>query len=37
MSTTIASGLVLSLTVLVLLVRPWRLIDAEPEPAAVAA
>lgn len=37
MSTTIASGLVLSLTVLVLVVRPWRLADAEPEPVATAA
>lgn len=34
MSTTIASGLVLSLTVLVLVVRPWRLADAEREPIA---
>ncbi|MHA6620600.1 multidrug effflux MFS transporter [Pseudonocardia sp. DLS-67] len=34
MSATIASGLVLSLTVLVLVVRPWRLVDAEREPIA---
>jgi MFS transporter, DHA1 family, multidrug resistance protein len=32
MSTAIAAGLVLSLTVLVLVVRPWRLADVEPEP-----
>jgi MFS transporter, DHA1 family, multidrug resistance protein len=37
MSTTIATGLVLSLTVLVLVVRPWRLAGAEPEPVAAAA
>ncbi|HYH31789.1 MAG TPA: multidrug effflux MFS transporter [Pseudonocardia sp.] len=37
MATTIASGLVLSLVVLVLVVRPWRLRDAAPEPVAAAA
>ena len=38
MSTIVAGGLVLSLLVLVLVVRPWRLADLEPAPeAAVAA
>jgi DHA1 family bicyclomycin/chloramphenicol resistance-like MFS transporter len=38
MSTAIAGGLVLSLTVLVLVVQPWRLVDdSEPEPAPVPA
>jgi MFS transporter, DHA1 family, multidrug resistance protein len=37
MSTVIAAGLVLSLTVLVLVVRPWRLADVDPEPVAAAA
>jgi DHA1 family bicyclomycin/chloramphenicol resistance-like MFS transporter len=37
MGTTIASGLVLSLLVLVLVVRPWRLRDPEPAPEPVPA
>ncbi|TWF77800.1 DHA1 family bicyclomycin/chloramphenicol resistance-like MFS transporter [Pseudonocardia hierapolitana] len=38
MSTAIAAGLVLSLTVLVLVVRPWRLVDdSEPAPVPAAA
>jgi MFS transporter, DHA1 family, multidrug resistance protein len=36
MGTAIAGGLVLSLAVLVLVVRPWTLADVAPEPAAAA-
>ncbi|MHA6624042.1 multidrug effflux MFS transporter [Pseudonocardia sichuanensis] len=37
MATTMAGGVVLSLLVLVLVVRPWRLADLEPAPAALVA
>jgi MFS transporter, DHA1 family, multidrug resistance protein len=37
MGTAIAGGLVLSLLVLMLVVRPWRLADVDPEPVVAAA
>jgi DHA1 family bicyclomycin/chloramphenicol resistance-like MFS transporter len=36
MATVVASGLVLALAVLVLVVRPWRLVEVEPAEPAVA-